>query len=190
MRRRPEGLSLLEVLVVGGLFLLLLALVVGVLVPTLRAWLRGDLRSQVQQNALLVVTRLREEYRASLPPTVTLPAGAITFASHQRPDGDLQYQDGDLLFQKYVVLYHDAARREVRWQNLALTPDPAPSPLAGYTPRADDRVVARNIRLLRFTPAALGRIEVRVESELGGRVSVLDTQISPLIPPPPGTSSP
>lgn len=92
----------------------------------------------MQQNALLVVTRLRED-RASLPPTVTLPAGAITFASYQRPDGDLQYQDGDLLFQKYVVLYHDAARREVRWQNLALTPEPAPSPLAGYTPRADDR---------------------------------------------------
>ncbi|MBM3465924.1 MAG: type II secretion system protein, partial [Armatimonadetes bacterium] len=54
MRRR--AMSLLELLVVGGILVVLFGIVYSFLVPGLRAWTRSDAQSQAQQQCLLVVS--------------------------------------------------------------------------------------------------------------------------------------
>jgi hypothetical protein len=174
---RPRGATLIETLVTGALLLIALAIMVGILIPTLRAWLRSDERSQVQQNALMVLVRLREEVRGTAPSSLFLPSqGGITLASFgPKP----QYQSGDLVWQKHVVLYRDAVSREVRSQETLFSP--TNNPLKTYTPRPDDRVVARNIKALSFELTAQNGVKVHIESELKGHVAVLDSVLSPVL---------
>ncbi|MEW6281565.1 MAG: hypothetical protein AB1758_23345 [Candidatus Eremiobacterota bacterium] len=179
-----RGVSLAEALLVAALVLMVFGLIAGVLVPALKGWHRADQRSQVQQNAMLVVARLRESTRMASPPSVFCGPEVVTLATCVRPDGsvDSDPSTGAPLWQKYLVLYRDPASQQVRLQENPIDPPASDAtPLTSYTPRSDDRVVARHIRLFTVTKSPDGLIEVVVEAEKGGVRSRFETALTPLV---------
>ena len=130
----------------------------------------------MQQSALLVLLKVREEVRDAAPGSLKPLANGLALASFgSKPE----YAEGDLLWRKHVVVY--LAEREVRSQDLPFPPNIAAPPITTFTPRADDHLVTRNIRTLSCELTARKTVHVRVEAELRGRVAVLESVLAPVM---------
>lgn len=179
MRRR--GFSLTEVMVAGALLALVFGLLVQTLGPGFRAWMRGDRKSDAQQNALVVVSRIGEEIRHAHPDTIFVKQQTvhdakdnvdvrrdfISFVTAVGDDGKILLgPEGDPIWQRRVFYYHEGDNRQVRMQSIPLPspapvapPEPSPTPLLdpsplildSYTADSRDRVVARNVRALEMS---------------------------------------
>lgn len=73
MSRR--GLSLLEVLVTAGLLLLVMSVLVGFLIPSLRRTAQGNERATLQAEAAMSLTRLERDFFSTSSAGLSLLAG-------------------------------------------------------------------------------------------------------------------
>jgi prepilin-type N-terminal cleavage/methylation domain-containing protein len=192
-----RGYTLIEILIGAALLLLIMGLLSSVLVPGMRAWSRSEKRSEAQQNALLVASRLSRELQFSNPDSIALqkrtavdPQGrsvrrdAIVFLSNLDDEGAIVYDaDGDQLWQRRLVFYHRGDSNEVRSQVLPLDPpvdDPDPLKVNTFEPTVKDRVVARGVRSLSFEAPSFPIVQIRVETEIQGFVSVMQAHGLPV----------
>jgi hypothetical protein len=206
---RARGASLPEILVAGGLLVLLLGVVWTLLVPAFRAYFRGDRKSDVQRNGLVVMGRVVAEFQNAYASSVHVqevsvpqPEGppvrhdAIIFLSDLDKDGNLVLtEDGDPVWQKRVVIYHDGAGA-VRSQELLLAApavEPIPLKVENFTPSDRDRVVARHIQSLQFNWSRAPVLHVAVDATHEGYSTHLQSSVTPLLaafgPPQPSPSA-
>lgn len=181
---RRRGVSLLELVVAAGLAGLVLALIVQVLRPGLRAWVKGAHKSEVQQGCLIALSRLTEEYRNAHADSVRVTndvsrdeqgrerhRDAIVFLSLLDSKGRMATTpDGDPKWQRWVYLYHDGDGNHIRWQEIPLaTPDVSPDLHAvPILVKSDtDRIVAHYVRSFDLDESALPRLGITVEAESG-----------------------
>lgn len=72
MQLTRRGMSMLELLIAGGLFLVVLSVVFGFLIPSFRNSSRNGARIEMQQQASLAMDRLMIDLERSAPAAVTL----------------------------------------------------------------------------------------------------------------------
>lgn len=188
-------MTIAELTVAGALLLLLLGLTVGVLYMTLRTWVRNDVRSQVQQDAMVVTSLVMQEFRYShvdsvvlRPVEVQVEGGvvrrdAIALLSAQDARGlNACNSLGELLWQRHAVIYHDRESRVLMQQLPLETPSAFPSvvKLPDFTPSPSDHVVGKHVRALRLEMDAAGKLQIEVEVVLEDQTSKLATTVTRL----------
>jgi len=192
---RRRGATLVEILVGAGLLLLLLGVLFSVLIPAMKTWARSERHSEAQQAALLVSTRVARDYQFANPESVyvrqlpvTLPDGParqdlLIFLSSLDENGQVAFDDGgDPLWQRRIVVYYDADRKQVRSQEIGLEPatvEPDPLVLDTFTPTPKDRIVARGVRSLAFDLDKPPLLKIHVETRSEGYASAIDTASLP-----------
>lgn len=193
MRR---GFSLIEVVIAGAVGLLLLGLLVLVLAPSLRIWLRTQEDAEAQQAVAVVAARLREELRAANPESVHVRTNptAVLLLSWKNDQGGAEFTNlGEFLWQKRLVLYH---RDDAVWVQEEKLPAPSaevePVRLTTFTPSPRDHRIARGVKEFTLArDAVTGVITVRAMAEtVNERRSVLETSVSPVLAPEPTASPP
>lgn len=182
-------------LVGAGLLLLLFGVLFSVLIPGMKTWARSERHSEAQQAALLVSTRVVKDFQFANPESVfvsrkdvTLPDGParrdlLIFLSSQDSDGQVAFDEGgDPLWQRRIVIYYDAERKQVRSQEIDLEPptiEPNPLVLSTHTATPRDRVVARGVRSLAFDFDKPPLLNIHVETRIEGYASAIDTASLP-----------
>lgn len=190
-----RGITLVEVLVAGGLFLLLLGILIAFIHSALRTWARSDVKAQVQQSAMVVTSLLMQEFRHSHAESVyikkveatedelTVHQDAILFVSALDDRGRVRCDPlGNLIWQRSTVIYHDG-RGQVLWQQTPLAPPgttPDPVRITSYTPSPRDHVVARLVRSLQLRYDDKSKLQIAVETALEGQRSTLETSVQRL----------
>ena len=95
-----RGMTLVETLVAAALFAVVMTVLVQSLVPGLRAWSRGDRRAQLQNEADVALSRLRQDVLLTSSATLTvtanqvqllLPLGASGHPARDPVSGQLQW---------------------------------------------------------------------------------------------------
>lgn len=138
-----RGFTLAEVLVGGGLALLVLSVAVMVFVPALRVWNRGQARSEVQQAAMVGGTWLRRDIEHAAPETIYWEGGGLRMVVQGRP---LEHNAaGDALWHEHVFYWlGDAGTLHRQARELDPPPSEPPAlPVPARDPQA--HVIARNI---------------------------------------------
>lgn len=193
-----RGMSLAEVLVVAGLLAMLFGLILSALGPGFRAWVRGERKSDAQQNALIVLTRISQEFQNAHPLSLELtPATAfdpdgkevhrdsVTFLSCTNEVGDVQLgAEGDPIWQRRVVFYHDGDTEQVRSISIPLVPptaEPSPMVASDHTPSPRDRIVARHVRSLQFSYDVPPTLHISALSHVEACESLLESTVSPVL---------
>lgn len=123
-----RGFTLLEVLVGSTLFLLLLALAFGYLIPATKAAYQLRLRSHVQQTATVVLAKIRQAAATTAP-------GGFSWSDQSpvalafNPVDKLQPANSVLLWApSYVLYWWDEPAQTLwsgEWPNQGLPPSPA-----------------------------------------------------------------
>lgn len=116
MRRRHHGMTVAEVLIAGGLTLLLGMILLQVLFPSFRIVQEGYIRTELQQQGELTLQQVQSDLQRTVPTGVSL---AIPSSSSEwmimatQPLQDV-LNNGYLEFQsKLFVIYHDVTRKQV-----------------------------------------------------------------------------
>lgn len=130
MSRR--GFTLIELVVASALAALVLGLGAAFLVPALRASSRSAARVELEQRAVLALSRLVKDIEHTSPAGMSLRSNdpvcvAVNPLEEVRPNGDLIWSES------YVIYYHDSA------QGLfirRLWPPGNPTPTSAQTKRA------------------------------------------------------
>lgn len=167
--RRPGGMTLGEVLVGIAVVALLMGVTFAIYQMGASAFMKGNTRSELMQDALVTVEQLTREVERSVYGSVSLTEDgtAVAFLSAVNPDTgrfEIGLDTSKPLWQRYVICYYDAEKDEVRWQEVRLaagadeitTPGPIEryNPGSGTKPLADwisgGKVLARNIASCRF----------------------------------------
>lgn len=198
-------------LVAGALLVVLFGLITLLLLPGWRAWTKGQRKSDVQQNGMVVVARVMEEFHDALSTSVVWhrvevadpldgrPArrDSVLFLSDRDQWGNITAsEEGDPIWQKRVVFYHDGDTEQVRSQEIPLgTPSTEPTPLrvGTFTPdAARDRVVARHVRSFALNWEQPPMLHVGVETRFEGVTTTYESSVTPLLatflPPSPSPS--
>lgn len=197
-QRHRSGMTLVEMLVAMSLLALVSSLVMFLVRPGWRAWIRGARKSEAQQACLVTLTRLTQEYRNALASSALVTADppaddpdqlkphrdSLVFLSNVDSQGTFALApDGDPLWQRWVYLYLDN-QGQVRVQEQALNPPTTLPPLESrphLVPSERDRIVARCVRSLRVDDRASPLLEVTVEAESEGFSSRQQSGMTPLI---------
>ena len=89
-KKKNGGFTLVEVLVVLGIFTLITAAIYGILAAGRRSWLVGEASLTTQQEARLGLDKITRELRPSTPARVTVAAGnnTVRFDIPIDADGD------------------------------------------------------------------------------------------------------
>ena len=188
MRR---GFSLIEVIVAGAVFAIVATIIVQLLIPAMRSVARGSSKTQAQEDAMLVVSRISRELYGALPTSIALTTDghAVLFLSAIDPHQDSLVLDdvGDPLYSKREVLYLDDAGELVEQEIALVPPDPNPQPLVAstFTPHdkhVRERVVARDIAsfTLQLTDSHLPLL-ISVDTQVGGFTSHLENSGTALL---------
>lgn len=193
-----RGATLAEVLVGGFLFVLLLGMMILLLVPGYRAWTRGGRKSDVQQNALVVLNRIVQEYQNAHGASVwanrvddhdaehnAVRHDAVSFLSDLDHDGNLVLNpEGEPQWARRLVFYHDGAADQVRSIETPLatpTTDPLPLVLPGFTSSEKDRIVARHVHSLELEMNAPPALHIVVLTQFEGYTSRYESTVLPLM---------
>jgi len=157
-------MTLVEVVVASVVALLMLTAAYQLLIGGLRQWTTANMRSHVRQTAVAVLTRVIHDVKmSSIDGIVVNPgtyddaetgereeASAMTLLCPYDDQGGIRYRDdGEVVWQKYLVVYLDPLRHEVRLGTRPLRYDPGGSVLyrlRDCTPDPRDRVIGRNVR--------------------------------------------
>lgn len=179
---RRRGVSLLEVVVAAALSGLVLALIAQVLRPGLRAWVKGAHKAEVQQNCLIALARVTEEYRNANPDSVRVTSDvsrddqgrechrdAIVFLSSRDRFGHMEFTpDGDPKWQRWVFFYHDGNGNKIRWQDLPLETsnmNPDLNAVPTLVKSDTDRIVARWVRSFELDERTLPHLSIAIETQ-------------------------
>ena len=148
-----DGVSLAEVIIGSTIFLMLMTVALNVLVPVGQTWVRSSDRATAQQNSLVPMTRIEEEFRWSDPNGIatvshtlpgTLPDGAtahsdtLFFWSCKQPDGTGDYDaTGNQVYQRRIAFFYKPEVGEVWMASCypnGVGPQPSPSPTPDLSP--------------------------------------------------------
>lgn len=159
-------MTVVETLISATVGFMMLATVATLMVRGLDMWTTGQQRASSQQGALLAIHRMTWELQASDVKSVSLYArgsgpnrDGLSFLSAMR-DGVIQHdENGEILWQKFVVFYHDPDTSTIRRQEVPIetpTRDPDPLKLDDFVPSTSDKVVANGIASLSSNLSSLG----------------------------------
>lgn len=149
---------MVETLVSASVGFIMLATVATLMVRGLDMWTMGQQRASAQQGALLALHRMTWEMQMSDVKSVsryfrgTGPnRDGLSFLSAVK-DGAIQHdENGEILWQRFVVFYRDPDTNAIRRQEIPLAEparDPDPLKLASFTPSNNDAIVANGIAAL------------------------------------------
>lgn len=181
-------MTVIEMLVSTTVGFLMLATVANLLVRGLDMWTTGQQRASAQQNVLKAMHRMVWEMQTSDVKSVTnYTQGAgpardgVSFVSAQT-DGVIQRDEyGEILWQKFVIFYHDPGTSTIRRQEVAIAPptrDPDPLKLDTFTPSANDPIVASGITSLSSNLTAWGNpVVLTLHSGEGAQDSFLTSSV-------------
>ncbi|MGE0492092.1 MAG: hypothetical protein AB7S38_22955 [Vulcanimicrobiota bacterium] len=121
-----RAFTLAEIVIAATLALLVLGLAAGYLMPALRASTRSATRVELDQRAVIALSRLVREAESTSPAGLSLRSTdpvcvAVNPLEEVRPNGDLIWSES------YVIFYFDRARGQLlrrQWP----PGDPAPTP--------------------------------------------------------------
>lgn len=105
MSRDRRGLTLFEILVAASLLLVVLGVMVSVLVPALRASVKGSNQSELQQLAAVTLDRLLGDLERTPPTGTMLPDGGSPVVLGLHPLAGVA-PDGSQLWNEEIVVYH------------------------------------------------------------------------------------
>jgi len=152
------------------LFSLLMTATYELLIPGLRSWTVANKRSHVHQTALYALNRIARDLEASCVESVQVrtdfstdsesgqveEASALSFLSAVDDKGEIHERtDGAIIWQRYEVIYLDAARHTLYVGQRPLQYDDSDGlvmRLESYSPDPLDRPLARAVR--RFSAEA------------------------------------
>lgn len=199
MTRKARGLSLAEVIVATAL-LGLISTYVALLIKYGFEYMRAsEERAELQRTSLFVLSSITRELAESSGDCITYASGTspysgIVYGSPRGLDNQVEYQDGHLLWRKWVCIYYDSSQKLLMRAEEALSPEstfkPDPSP-AGFNKTvgefitgaaANRSVLTRNVSS--FSASTLkgvtGNREVLLRLEVqvgeGSRSSTLSTR--------------
>jgi hypothetical protein len=199
-------MTLIEVLVAGAVFLFVLGVVAHSLAPGVRAWLRGDRKSDAQQNAIVVISRIGQEIQHAHPDSISVSheeaadhsersQDSVMFLSCTDPQGRVNLSvDGDPIWQRRVAYYLDDAG-QLRSVDMPLdtpTTDPRPVLATRFDRSQSDRIVARHVTSLALAYTA-PLLRIQVETTVEDQDTRLESLVSPVyntLTPPAPTPSP
>lgn len=176
MRR---GYSLLEVLVAGALSLLVLVLACSALVMASRAWGQAQRMQNAQRGTLSVAYRLRQDYAASLPGSLRLGSGLVSFVSDDKPGYN---EAGEALWHQWVQFRYTSVGGKVERRQVPLDPPVTQAPSAAPSWNVADRgvLLAESVTLFEVTnPGSAGVLKVRLQSLWETSHSGLELEILP-----------
>lgn len=176
MSRR--GMTMAEVLIASALSVLLLGLVMWLYLSLQRTWQRGEQRQQAVRDGLIVTSRLREDYRASLPGKASLSQlgndQLLSFPSYQGAEGTIWDEQGQVLWRKWVQYRYQPATQSLFRRETARTP--ASAEVSEASPAWPDDAPSHRLS------SHLSDFQVQVQHsqlQVNGRVA-LETSQSPL----------
>jgi len=181
LSRDRSGMTLIELMISMGLFLLLIAALFAIFFLGGKAWRKTDDRYELLRNTQVVLAQIaREAERSSSFSVSMLPGRAVSFLSPMNDAGNFVTDSfGDVSWERYLVFYHDAATQEVRLVDIPLLPASferrTPQPidrfvsLSGVQPLANylvgGRILGRRITLFEpEMPPATRRLDLRLRS--------------------------
>lgn len=176
MTRR--GITLAEVLIAGTLSVLLLGLVMWLYLSLQKTWQRGEQRQQAVRDGLIVTSRLRQDYRASLPGKASLSQlgsdQLLSFPSYEGAEGAIWDEKGQVLWRKWVQYRYQPSTQSLFRRETARTP--ATPEVSESNPAWPDDAVSHRLS------CHLSEFQVQVQHsqlQVNGRVA-LDTSQSPI----------
>lgn len=174
-------MTVIELTVAMGLFLLLTTALFAIFLLGGKAWRKTDDRSELLRNTQNVASQIaREAERSNVISVTIVPGRAVSFLSPMNDDGNSVTDNFGLIrWERYVIFYHDAATQEVRMLDVPLLPlsierqVPGPierfdsltgrHPLVDYL--AEGRILGRRITLFQpEVPPGTRRLNVRMRT--------------------------
>lgn len=133
-------MSLIDLAVAMGLFMVLLGALFGIFFMGGRAWRKTDDRYELLRNTQDVIARITREAERTSPYSLSLLSGrAVSFLSPMNGSGNFATDTlGDVRWERYLVFYHEAAAQEVRIVDVPLLP----SSFEHGTPQPIERFVS------------------------------------------------
>jgi len=133
-------MGVIDLVVAMGLWLMLLSLLFAIFFLGARAWRKTDDRYELLRNTQVVVSQIaREAERGNAYSVSILPGRAVSFLSPMNDNGAFVTDTfGDVLWERYLVFYHDPASQEVRLVDIPLLP----ASFERRTPQPIDRFVS------------------------------------------------
>ncbi len=174
-------MTLIELTIAMGLFLLLTAALFAIFLLGGKAWRKTDDRYELLRNTQVVAAQIAREAERSSPFSLTvIPSRALSFLSPMNDNGNSVTDNFGLIrWERYVIFYYDSASQEVRMLDVPLLAtsserqNPGPierfNSLTGMHPLADylvdGRVLGRRITLFEpEMPPGTKRINVRIRT--------------------------
>ncbi len=171
---RARGHTLVEILVAICILGILMGAVLYLYLTGSRAVAQGDMRGELLRQLQISGARFTRELETSAFDSLSLGGSAIAFFS-SAPQGGAPPSlspDGSIIWQKYVVYWHDSASRTLRRREYVVPPTTSAQPienwqsltLADYTNGGD--IIGREI--VAFTvsnPAGTRRVEASLTGE-------------------------
>jgi type II secretory pathway component PulJ len=175
--RARRGLTLAEVLVAATLSVLALSLVLWLYVSLQKTWYRGERRQQAVRDGLIVTSRIREDFRASMPGRASLVSQnddvILSFPSYLGSSASMWDDKGQILWRKWVHYRYQAATGSLYRQEAERTPTPDVAEAnPGWVPTAPSHRLSSHVAHFR---ALVQDFQLQIE----GRVQ-LETATSPL----------
>lgn len=182
-RSTDSGFSLPELIVSMVLVSFVLVALIALLREAVRFYNDQSVSLEVQKNVILAVQRIGNELRESSPLTVNQEPRSITFASPRDIDGQVLYEDGVLLWQRFTRFYVqdlDGASVLLRTVQPLAEPVPDPPSPAGlvFASASPTTIQARYIKDLRITMNEESA-ELEIEAAFGEDVfhMILNTEV-------------
>lgn len=141
-----------------------------------RAVAHGDVRGELQRNLQIALAKMAREVESSSYEGMSSDPTTLAVLSSVPATGGpptLAILDGSVLWQKYVVYWHDPGTKTIKQRELPFPPNPTEQKieawqgltLADY--RVDGEDIARNVSAFVVTaPAGTRRVEVEVTTEI------------------------
>ncbi|GMU57173.1 MAG: hypothetical protein AMXMBFR33_63190 [Candidatus Xenobia bacterium] len=172
---RRHGHTLVEILVAISILGILTGAILFLYVTGGRAVAQGDMRGELLRQLQLAASRMSREMETSAFDSVSSSASAVAMMSAVPASGGgspTLSPDGSIIWQKYIVYWHDSATRTLNRREYAVPPTTSAQPienwqsltLADYTNGGD--VIGREI--VAFTvanPVDTRRLEVSMTGE-------------------------
>ncbi len=180
MSRR--GSTLAEVLVASSVSLLLLGLVVSCWVLASRGWARTYHMQSAQQETMIPLGRLQQDYRRANPDSqaITLEGDTLSFLSSENGDGSTAWDsNGQVLWRAWVQYrWRDGVLRR-RQVEVAPSADPDIS-VPPWPDNAPSHIVARELGSWQWAVRGT-TLDVAVECRREGEVSAVRLQVLPFL---------
>lgn len=175
-----HGFTLAEVIVAGSVSLLLLALVLSCWTLASRGWSRTYSMQSAQQETMIPLGRLQQDFRRANPEAIHLQGDTLSFLSSDNGDGSVAWDStGEVLWRCWVQYrWRDGL---VRRRQVDLTPSSSPpEPVPPWPDNAPSHIVARGLESWQWTVRGAA-LDVAAECRREREVSAVRLQVMPFL---------